>query len=132
MARRTLVTLLIIAGVMLGILMVLNPAGWRARLLARLFSCHNRAVMGTLPAKFQPWVPVGFRVSVFARGFGWLSAGFRRRRKSDLASIVRPRFETNRSPTLIWHGRRSSAGVTCQEQSARDDSTSSCIRMSLI
>ena len=69
MARRTLVTLLIIVGGTLGILMVLNPAGWRARLLARLFRATNWAVMVTPPANFQPQVPAGFRVSVFARGF---------------------------------------------------------------
>ena len=69
MARRTLVKLLIIVGVTLGILMVLNPAGWRARLLARLFRATNWPVMVTPPANFQPQVPAGFRVSVFARGF---------------------------------------------------------------
>jgi glucose/arabinose dehydrogenase len=69
MTRRTLVTLLIIVGVTLGILMALNPAGWRARLLARLFRATNRAVMVTPPANFQPQVPAGFSVSVFARGF---------------------------------------------------------------
>ena len=69
MARRTLVKLLIIVGVTLGILMVLNPAGWRARLLARLFRTTNWPVMVTPPASFQPQVPPGFRVCVFARGF---------------------------------------------------------------
>jgi glucose/arabinose dehydrogenase len=69
MVWRTLVTLLIVIGMTLGILMVLNPAGWRARLLARVFRSANPAVMVTPPASFQPQVPAGFRVSVFARGF---------------------------------------------------------------
>ncbi len=54
MARRTLFTLLIIVGVPLGILMVLNLAGWRARLLARLFRATNRAVIVTPPQPFNP------------------------------------------------------------------------------
>ena len=69
MIRRTLVTLLIVIGVTLGILLVLNPAGWRARLLARVFRSANPAVMVTPPTSFQPQVPAGFRVSMFARGF---------------------------------------------------------------
>jgi glucose/arabinose dehydrogenase len=66
---RKLVTLLIIAAAVLAFLAVCNVAGWRARVLARLFRTENRPVIVTPPAGFQPDVPPGFKVSVFARGF---------------------------------------------------------------
>jgi glucose/arabinose dehydrogenase len=47
----------------------LNPAGWRARILARLLRTDNWPVVVSPPANFQPQVPLGFKVSVFARGF---------------------------------------------------------------
>ena len=65
---RNLVVLLII-GAALGLLVVSNVAGWRARVLARLLGTESRPVMVAPPASFQPKVPLGFRVSVFARGF---------------------------------------------------------------
>ncbi len=65
---RNLVVLLII-GAALGVLAVSNVAGWRARVLARLLRTENRPVMVAPPASFQPKVPLGFKVSVFARGF---------------------------------------------------------------
>jgi glucose/arabinose dehydrogenase len=65
---RNLVVLLII-GAALGVLVVSNVAGWRARVLARLLRTENRPVMVSPPASFQPKVPLGFKVSVFARGF---------------------------------------------------------------
>jgi glucose/arabinose dehydrogenase len=68
-AWRTLVTLLVISGVALGALAVLNIAGWRARILSRLFRTENRPLIVAPPASFRPEVPLGFKVSVFARGF---------------------------------------------------------------
>ena len=68
-AWRTLITPLIVSGVALGVLAVLNIAGWRARVLARLLRTENRPLMVAPPANFQPEVPPGFKVSPFARGF---------------------------------------------------------------
>jgi glucose/arabinose dehydrogenase len=68
-AWRTLITLLILSGVALGVLAVLNIAGWRARVLARLLRTENRSLMVAPPPNFQPEVPPGFRVSRFAQGF---------------------------------------------------------------
>ncbi|MFZ0760884.1 MAG: sorbosone dehydrogenase family protein [Candidatus Sulfotelmatobacter sp.] len=48
---------------------LLNVGGWRARILARLFRVDNWPVVVSPPPDFQPQVPPGFRVSVFARGF---------------------------------------------------------------
>ncbi len=48
---------------------LLNPGGWRARILARLFRVDNYPVVVSPPPSFQPKVPLGFKVSVFARGF---------------------------------------------------------------
>jgi len=61
--------LLIISAAALGVLATFNVAGWRARILARVFRIENRPVIVTPPASFQPKVPPGFKVSVFARGF---------------------------------------------------------------
>ncbi len=51
------------------VLAVLNVGGWRARILARLFRVDNQPVIVLPPPNFQPEVPAGFKVSVFARGF---------------------------------------------------------------
>ena len=52
-AWRTLVTLLVISGMALGVLGVLNIAGWRARVLARLFRIENRPLIVAAPASFR-------------------------------------------------------------------------------
>lgn len=55
---------------------LLNVGGWRARILARLFRVDNQPVIVPPPQNFQPHVPPGFEVSVFARGFSqprWLA-----------------------------------------------------------
>jgi glucose/arabinose dehydrogenase len=55
---------------------LLNLGGWRARIVARLFRVDNRPVVVPAPPDFQPQVPPGFKVSVFARGFAeprWLA-----------------------------------------------------------
>jgi glucose/arabinose dehydrogenase len=47
----------------------LNPRGFRARLVARLWRTNNWPVVAALPENFQPQVPPGFEVSVVARDF---------------------------------------------------------------
>ena len=51
------------------LLALLNVGGWRARILARLFRIDNQPLIVPPPPNFQPQVPPGFEVSVFARGF---------------------------------------------------------------
>jgi glucose/arabinose dehydrogenase len=53
----------------LALILLLNTGGWRARILARLLRTDNWPVVVSPPAHFQPQVPPGFKVSVFARGF---------------------------------------------------------------
>jgi glucose/arabinose dehydrogenase len=48
---------------------VVNPGGWRARILARLLRVDNDPIVVAPPADFRPQVPSGFSVSVFATGF---------------------------------------------------------------
>jgi glucose/arabinose dehydrogenase len=65
--RRAVVVLA--AAVIVVLLLVLNPGGWRARVLARLLRVDNQPMIIAPPANFLPQVPSGFRVSVFAGGF---------------------------------------------------------------
>ena len=58
-----------IAAIALAIFFLVNVGGWRARILARLLRVNNRPVVVPPPPSFQPQVPGGFKVSVFARGF---------------------------------------------------------------
>jgi len=56
--------------------LLLNAGGWRARILAKLQRVNNWPVVVSPPANFQPQVPPGFKVSVFAGGFDqprWLA-----------------------------------------------------------
>jgi glucose/arabinose dehydrogenase len=53
----------------LATLFLLNVGGWRTRLQARLLRVDNPPVVVAPPPNFQPQVPLGFKVSVFARGF---------------------------------------------------------------
>jgi hypothetical protein len=64
-AWRTLVKALAISGVALGVLVVSNVAGWRARVFARLFRIENLPLIVAPPASFRPEVPLGFKVSLF-------------------------------------------------------------------
>jgi glucose/arabinose dehydrogenase len=66
---RVVVPLVIVAGAALGVLALLNVAGWRARVVARFLRTENQPLVVAAPAHFQPEVPGGFKVSVFARGF---------------------------------------------------------------
>jgi glucose/arabinose dehydrogenase len=73
---RRLVAIVAIAAAALSMLFLLNLGGWRARILARLFRVDNQPVVVPPPPDFQPQVPPGFKVSVFARGFAeprWLA-----------------------------------------------------------
>jgi glucose/arabinose dehydrogenase len=76
MVRRGVVVSAIVALVSLATLALLNIHGWRARILARLFRISNfPQVVSPLPS-FQPQVPEGFKVSIFAKGFNeprWLA-----------------------------------------------------------
>ena len=65
-------TFIIFSTVCLGILLLLvllNIGGWRARLSTRLRRVNNAPTLVSPPANFQPQVPPGFHVSVFATGF---------------------------------------------------------------
>ena len=60
----------------LAMFLLLNIAGWRARVLARVLRVNNPPVVVSSPPDFQPQVPLGFRVTVFARNFDqprWLA-----------------------------------------------------------
>jgi glucose/arabinose dehydrogenase len=74
--RRRLIVLAAASLAALALFFGLNPGGWRARILARLLRVNNSPVVVSPPANFQPQVPPGFKVSVFARGFDeprWLA-----------------------------------------------------------
>jgi glucose/arabinose dehydrogenase len=58
-----------LAALALALVLALNVGGWRARVLAKLFEVNNGPVVVPPPAGFEPHVPPGFRVNVFARGF---------------------------------------------------------------
>jgi glucose/arabinose dehydrogenase len=48
---------------------VLNFGGWRSRIFSRVFRVENPPVIVASPPNFQPQVPPGFEVSIFAHGF---------------------------------------------------------------
>jgi len=66
---RTTFVCVIILFFILVVLLFLNVRGWRARIISRITRVDNRPVIVRAPAGFQPSVPAGFRVSVFATGF---------------------------------------------------------------
>ena len=57
------------AAVLALVVVLFNIGGWRARILARFLRVENQPVIVPPPPNFQPQVPPGFKVSVFARGF---------------------------------------------------------------
>ena len=67
--QRSLVVVAMAAATLAGLFFLLNPGGWRARILARLLRVDNDPVVVVPPPNFQPQVPAGFKVSVFATGF---------------------------------------------------------------
>jgi hypothetical protein len=73
--RRFIVSAIIVCAVAM-LLLLSNVGGWRARLWARLTRVENWPEIVPLPANFQPRLPPGFKVSVFAAGFvepSWLA-----------------------------------------------------------
>jgi glucose/arabinose dehydrogenase len=75
-ALRYFIALGLIVAAALAVFFLLNIGGWRARIRARLLRTENWPVIVSPPADFQPQVPAGFKVSVFARGFSqprWLA-----------------------------------------------------------
>ena len=60
---------MLIAIALLAVILLLNIGGWKTRVRARLFRTGNWPVVVSPPANFQPQVPPGFKVSVFAKGF---------------------------------------------------------------
>lgn len=66
---KKLLGLAVFGAAMLALVLVLNVGGWRARVLARLLEVNNGPVVVPPPPGFQPQVPHGFRVNVFARDF---------------------------------------------------------------
>jgi len=74
--RRSAAAVALAAAALLVCFFVLNPGGWRARILARLLRVDNWPVVVPPPPNFQPQVPRGFKVSVFATDFNqprWLA-----------------------------------------------------------
>jgi glucose/arabinose dehydrogenase len=74
--RRYITVLALIVSVAIATMLLLNVRGWRARIYSRWLRTENWPVVVSLPASFQPQVPSGFAVSVFARGFNqprWLA-----------------------------------------------------------
>ena len=65
--RRFFVVVAIIATVLA--MFLSNPGGWRARIRARVFRVNNWPIAVPPPPDFQPQVPPGFKVFVFAKGF---------------------------------------------------------------
>ena len=64
-----MITLGLVAIAILALIVQLNVGGWKTRIRARLFRTGNWPVVVSPPANFQPQVPPGFKVSVFAKGF---------------------------------------------------------------
>lgn len=67
--ERGIALVVIAAAGLLTSFLVLNVGGWRARVWSRLIRVDNWPVVVQPPANFEPQVPAGFKVSVFARGF---------------------------------------------------------------
>jgi glucose/arabinose dehydrogenase len=66
----------ILAGIVLFAFLLLNIGGWRALVLARLFHVDNYPIVVEPPANFQPQIPPGFTVSIFAKNLSvprWLA-----------------------------------------------------------
>jgi len=69
MLRRGAIALSMVSLGILVLLLLLNVGGWRERVLKRVLRVNNAPTVVSPPPDFQPRVPAGFRVSVFARGF---------------------------------------------------------------
>ena len=74
--RRAIAAACLLAASACALFLLLNPRGYRALLVARLFRTNNPPIVVPLPTDFRPQVPPGFTVSVIARGFDeprWLA-----------------------------------------------------------
>jgi glucose/arabinose dehydrogenase len=69
MLRKGSIVLSMLSFAMLVLVLLLNVAGWRERVLKRVLRVDNGPTVVSPPANFQPRVPPGFKVSVFAEGF---------------------------------------------------------------
>jgi len=67
--QKSAIGLLAFAALIFALFFALNPGGYRARIVARLLRTNNGPIVAPLPPNFQPQVPLGFKVSVFATGF---------------------------------------------------------------
>ena len=67
--RRSFSALALITAGALGVILLLNLGGWRARILARALRTDNAPLVVPRPRNFQPRVPPGFEAAVFATGF---------------------------------------------------------------
>jgi len=63
------VKLAALASLAIAALLLLNIGGWRTRVLARVLRTENEPIVVAPPANFQPHLPAGFNISVFAKGF---------------------------------------------------------------
>ncbi len=66
---RVFAAIAVVAAVFVLAVLLLNVGGWRAHVVARLLRVDNDPVVVAPPPNFQPKVPSGFKVSVFATGF---------------------------------------------------------------
>ena len=74
--RRTIWAAFLLAALACALFLLLNPRGYRALLVARLFRTNNPPIVVPLPKDFQPQLPPGFTASVLAGGFDeprWLA-----------------------------------------------------------
>ena len=74
--RRTIWAAFLLAASACALFLLLNPRGYRALLVARLFRTNNPPIVVPLPKDFQPRLPPGFTASVLAGGFDeprWLA-----------------------------------------------------------
>lgn len=68
MRKAALLTVVVLV-ILVGGSLLLNFNGWKALVLARVFRVYNPPVLVAPPVGFQPKVPEGFKVSIFASGF---------------------------------------------------------------
>ena len=66
---RAFLQLAVILALAVAAFLLFNVRGWRTRVLARVLRTENGPIVVVPPANFQPNVPAGFKVSVFAKGF---------------------------------------------------------------
>ena len=65
--RRVITAWVITLFFVVAAVLLLNVSAWRARVISRITRVEWPVIVRA-PAGFRPWVPAGFRVSVFANG----------------------------------------------------------------